>query len=54
MLNRRGAIVVGLVAVVSVAAGWNAGSFKRDLMWRQDWTRLQLAAVGSICKGDRK
>lgn len=51
MINRRGAIVVCLVALVSVLAGFRCGSFKMDQAWRADWTRL--SSTGMICKGDR-
>jgi hypothetical protein len=51
MINRRGALVVAIVAAVSVLAGFQCGSFKMDRAWHADWTRL--SSTGMICKGDR-
>lgn len=52
MITGRGWVVLCLFTLVSLAAGWNAGSFKRDLMWRNDWTHL--SSTGMLCKGDRR
>jgi hypothetical protein len=49
-MNARGWVVVAIFSIVSLAAGLNAGSFRRDLMWRADWSRVTVA---SNCKGDR-
>lgn len=50
MINARGWVVVLAFTVVALFVGWNAGSFKRDRTWHDDWTRVTVAGN---CKGDK-